>query len=286
MILAGQPTLFGHRTYVMGILNLTPDSFSGDGLSADVAAAVEQAVRFVGEGADWLDLGGESTRPGSRPVGDAEEIARVVPVLEAVRAKVDLPLSIDTRHAAVAAAALAAGAAMVNDVTGLMGDPDMAGVVAEAGVPVVIQHIQGTPQTMQAEPVYEDVVEDVVASLRQRLELATAAGIARSQCLIDPGIGFGKRLEHNLRLLRRLGELRALGQPVLVGVSRKRFIGDVLGLPVAERVIGSATAVAVAIAHGADVVRVHDVAVMAQVVKLADAIVRAPVSPGAAGGKP
>lgn len=286
MILAGQTVEFGRRTYLMGVLNLTPDSFSGDGLGTDVAAAVAQAVRFADEGADWLDLGGESTRPGSRPVSGPEEIARVVPVIEAVRARIDLPLSIDTRHADVAAAALAAGAAMVNDVTGLTGDPDMATVVAEAGVPVVIQHIQGTPQTMQDDPVYVDVVEEVIAGLRQRLDLAAAAGITRSQCLLDPGIGFGKRLEHNLRLLRRLTELRVFGLPLLLGVSRKRFIGDVLDLPVEARLHGTAAAVAVCVAHGADVVRVHDVAVMAQVVKMADAMVRPPVSGAPERGMP
>jgi len=285
MILAGQPVRFGHRTYVMGVVNLTPDSFSGDGLGTDLRAAVAQALRFAAEGADWLDVGGESTRPGAAPVTREEETARVVPVIKALRDQVSLPLSIDTRHAAVAQAALAAGAHLVNDVTGLMGDPEMAGVVAAAGVPVVLQHIQGTPQTMQDDPVYEDVVEDVIAGLRQRLDLAAEAGIELSQCLVDPGIGFGKRLEHNLRLLRRLRELTVLGRPLLVGVSRKRFIGDILGVPVDQRVHGTAAAVAVAIANGADVVRVHDVKVMAEVVRMTDAIVR-PVSGDTQRGMP
>ena len=278
MRLRDQPLTFGHRTLVMGVLNITPDSFSGDGLVDDPAAVIEQAAAFAAEGADWLDIGGESTRPGASPVTAQEEIDRVVPAIQAVRSSVELAISVDTRKAAVARAALAAGADLVNDVTGLTGDPAMASVVAAAGVPVVIQHLQGTPQTMQSDPTYEDVVEDVIAGLRERLDLALAAGIELEQCIVDPGIGFGKSLDHNLRLLRRLGELRVLGRPILVGVSRKRFIGEVLNLPVEERMAGTAAAVAVSIAHGADIVRVHDVRLMAQVARLTDAIVRPPVS--------
>ncbi|MCC7493740.1 MAG: dihydropteroate synthase [Fimbriimonadaceae bacterium] len=272
MILAGQPVQFGQRTLVMGILNLTPDSFAGDGLAGDVTAAVAQARQFVADGADLLDLGGESTRPGAAEVTVDQELARVVPVLRAVRQAVDVPLSVDTRRAAVAAAALQAGADLVNDVTGLTGDPAMAGVVAAAGVPVVLQHIQGTPQTMQADPRYEDVVEDVRRGLAERLALAAAAGIAREQCLLDPGIGFGKRLEHNLRLLRRLGELQTLGCPLLVGPSRKSFLGQILDLPVHERLEGTAAAVAWCVAQGVAVVRVHDVRAMVRVVRVCDAI--------------
>ncbi|NUQ00408.1 MAG: dihydropteroate synthase [Armatimonadetes bacterium] len=274
MELAGRNLRFGERTYVMGVINLTPDSFSGDGLRGDAAAALQQARRFVAEGADILDIGGESTRPGAAEVGGQAEIDRVAPAISAIAAELEVPISIDTRHADVAAAALAAGATMVNDVTGLQGDPAMAGVVAKAGVPVVLQHIQGTPQNMQQNPEYEDVVEDVWAGLRERLRLAEAAGIAREQCIIDPGIGFGKKLEHNLRLFRRLGELRTLGCPILVGPSRKSFIGRLLGTEAQHGIEGTAAAVAICIAHGADLVRVHDVGAMVRVVKVADALVR------------
>lgn len=274
MRLAGQEWRFGDHTVVLGVLNLTPDSFSGDGLAGQVEAAVRQAVAFVADGAEWLDVGGESTRPGAEVVGGQREIDRVCPVIDALRRELEVPLSIDTRWADVAAAALGAGADMVNDVTGLTGDPGLAAVVARAGVPVVLQHIQGTPQTMQQAPTYEDVVEEVAAGLAERLALAEAAGIAREQCLVDPGLGFGKTVTHNLRLLRRLGELRRLGRPILVGPSRKSFLGAVLDRPVTERLEGTAAAVAVAIAQGADVVRVHDVRAMALVARATDAIVR------------
>lgn len=266
--------VFGERTFLMAVLNMTPDSFSGDGLGDDVRAACDRARRFAAEGADLLDVGGESTRPGAEPVSQEEELRRVVPVVRALKSELDLPVSIDTRHAAVAAAALSAGADLVNDVSGLTHDPDLAGVVAAAGVPVVLQHTQGTPRTMQVNPVYQDVVDEVADGLAERLALAEAAGIDRARCLIDPGLGFGKRLEHNLRLVRRLGELRRLGCPILIGPSRKSFIGTVLGTQVEDRIEGTAAVVALCIAHGADLVRVHDVAPMARVVRMCDAVVR------------
>jgi dihydropteroate synthase len=274
MVIAGQNYRFGHRTYVMGILNVTPDSFSGDGLAGDVEAAVRQAARFVEAGVDFLDVGGESTRPGAEPVPVETEIERTIPLIQRLRAEFPQPISIDTYHAATARAALEAGAHLVNDITGLRGDPEMAQVVAEFGVPVVLMHIQGTPRTMQQHPTYEDVVEDIRTALRESIALATAAGIAREQIIIDPGIGFGKTLTHNLQILRRLGEFRTLGCPILVGPSRKSFLGQILDLPVTERLEGTAASVAVAIAHGADMVRVHDVPQMVRVVRVADAIVR------------
>lgn len=274
MRLAGHELQFGSRTYLMGVLNITSDSFSGDGLADNVDAAVQQACDFVAHGADLLDIGGESTRPGAPPVSVPDEIARVVPVIRAVRQAVSQPISIDTRHAETAAAALAAGADLVNDVTGLTGDPRMAAIVAGHRAPVVLQHIQGTPQTMQDAPHYEDVTEDVIAGLRRCLDLARAAGIAHEQCIVDPGLGFGKRLEHNLRLVRRLGELRVLGCPMLIGPSRKSFIGQVLDAPVERRLAGTAAVVALGIAAGADIVRVHDVAFMAEVARMCDAVVR------------
>lgn len=274
MRLRGRDITYGGRTLVMGVINVTPDSFSGDGVGGDAVAALDQARRFVAEGADWLDVGGESTRPGAEPVGGQAEMDRVVPAIEAIVGSLDVPVGIDTRHADVAAAALAAGAHLVNDVTGLTHDPALAEVVARAGCPVVLQHIQGTPQTMQQAPRYEDVVEEVRRGLADRIEAAQSAGIAREQILIDPGIGFGKTVDHNLRLIRRLGELRMLGAPILVGVSRKSFIGRVLGLEVGDRLEGTAAAVAVSIAHGADVVRVHDVREMVRVARMCDALVR------------
>lgn len=274
MVIAGQSYLFGHRTYVMGVLNVTPDSFSGDGLAGDIEASLRQAIRFAEAGADFLDVGGESSRPGAEPVAVEVEIERTVPVIQRLRAELPLPISIDTYHAATARAALEAGAHLVNDITALRGDPQMAQVVAEFGVPVILMHMQGTPQTMQRHPTYENAVEEIRTFLRESIALATAAGISRDQILIDPGIGFGKTLAHNLQILRRLGEFRTLGCPILVGTSRKSFLGQILNLPVTERVEGTAASVAVAIAHGADIVRVHDVPQMIRVVRVADAIVR------------
>lgn len=274
MHVAGREIRFGERTWVMGVLNVTPDSFSGDGLAGSMEAAVERGRRIEAEGADWIDVGGESTRPGAAPVDPKTERDRVVPVIAALARVVSIPISIDTRRAEVAEAALAAGAAIVNDVSGLTHDPDMAGLVATTGVPVVLQHMLGTPATMQDDPRYEDVVEDVSAALAARLDHAERAGIRREQCLVDPGIGFGKTTAHNLRLLRRLGELRKLGAPILVGPSRKRFIGEVLGVGVDDRLEGTAATVALCVAGGADVVRVHDVRFMVRVARMADAIVR------------
>ena len=259
--------LWGERTYVMGIINVTPDSFSGDGLGTDVDAALAHALRFQDEGADILDVGGESTRPGHAPVDEDERLRRVTPLIEPLAGSATTPISVDTYKASVARRALAAGATMVNDIWGLRRDPEMAGVVAEAGVPVVVMHNQEAP-------IYKDVVADVMAILRESLRRAEAAGIPREWVIVDPGIGFAKRPEHSLELLRRLGELRALGCPVLVGTSRKSSIGAVLGLPVEERLEGTAATVAIAIAHGADIARFHAVKAMVRVAGMSDAIVR------------
>jgi dihydropteroate synthase len=259
---------WGERTFVMGILNLTPDSFSGDGLAGTdpdtVAAAAERAVA---DGAHLLDLGAESTRPGHAPVPAAEELARLLPALRAVRARVDVPLSIDTSKAAVAEAALAAGADLVNDVRGLLRDPDLAAVVARAGAPAVVMH--------DLEPDGRgDLVTSVLRELSRRLDRALAAGIAWENLVVDPGFGFGKDWRQNLELLRRLGDLRVLGRPVLSGTSRKSTIGKVLGLPPGDRLEGTAATVALAVAGGADLVRVHDVRAMARVAAMSDAVVR------------
>ena len=258
---------WGTRTFVMGIINVTPDSFSGDGVGTDAEAAVAQGLRFTAEGADILDVGGESTRPGFEGISAEEEMRRVLPVIERLSRQVDTPVSIDTAKAEVAAAALEAGAVMLNDVWGLRRDPDIAGVAARFGVPAVVMHNQrGRP--------FRDVIGDIKEGLEASIALATAAGVPRERLIVDPGFGFGWKEEHNLEMLRRLGELRALGLPILVGTSRKSTIGAVLGLPVEERLFGTAASVALAIANGADIVRVHDVKEMMQVRRVADAVVR------------
>jgi dihydropteroate synthase len=277
---------WGSRTYVMGIINVTPDSFSGDGLQAGsdpVAAAVEQAARFVEAGADILDVGGESTRPGSEPVGAEEETRRVLPVVEALAGEFDLPISIDTYKASVAAKALDAGAHIVNDVWALRADPDLAGVVAQYGVPVILMHNRSTPKSADVQQrlggryvamEYDDLIEDIKTELLESVKIAHQAGIPDEHIILDTGIGFGKTVEQNLELLNRGGEIRALGYPLLIGPSRKSFIGYTLDLPPDHRVEGTAAAVAVSIVRGADIVRVHDVQTMVRVARMTDAIVR------------
>jgi dihydropteroate synthase len=255
----------------MGVLNVTPDSFSdGDAfLAAD--AAVAHARGLVADGAGVVDVGGESTRPGAAPVPADEELRRVVPVLERL-AGLPARVSIDTSKAAVARAALERGAEIVNDVTALRGDPEIGALCAERGAGLALMHMQGDPRTMQRDPAYDDVVDDVLVFLAERLEVALAAGVDRERIWLDPGIGFGKTLEHNLELLRRLGELRSLGQPLLVGTSRKSFIGKVDGSEVDDRLGGTIASSLLAAAEGADVLRVHDVAELAQAVRVAGAV--------------
>ena len=271
---------WGSRTYVVGILNVTPDSFSGDGIDGDVRQAVSQAVRFVEEGADILDIGGESTRPGADTVSPQEELDRVLPVIEAVRREVDAPLSVDTYKAAVAREAVRAGAAMVNDVWGLGGDPEMGATVAALDVPVVVMHNRRARTRKSAlggfygEAAYGDVAEDVTKELGDVVARARSCGVAAENIIVDPGIGFGKTPQQNIALMRNLGVLRRLGQPVLIGTSRKSFIGLTLDLPVEERLEGTAATVALAIAQGVDLVRVHDVGAMVRVCRMTDAIVR------------
>ncbi|MBM3498002.1 MAG: dihydropteroate synthase [Armatimonadetes bacterium] len=277
---AGRPLVLGRhvlpigeRTLVMGIINTTPDSFSGDGVGEDVEAAVAQAERFAEAGADLLDVGGQSTRPGSEEIAVEDEQRRVLPVIERLACQIDLPVSIDTDKAEVAAAALDAGALLVNDVRALRGE-GMLELAAERGAPVCLMHMLGTPRTMQEAPVYDDVVADIHRFLAERVAACEAAGLTRDRIVIDPGIGFGKTVEHNLTLLRRLREFRSLGCPVLVGVSRKATIGKVLDVPPDDRLEGTAAACACAIRSGADIVRVHDVREMVRVARMTDAIVR------------
>ena len=284
------PFAWGRRTYVMGIINATPDSFSGDGLArtdADAAAWIEAAIsqgeRFYAEGADILDVGGESTRPGSSPVDAQTEMQRILPVVEGLAARVPLPVSVDTSKAVVAAAAIQAGACVVNDVWGLRLDPDLAAVIAQAHAPVVLMHNRSHPKDASQEArlggryigvQYTDLLGDIQQELAFSVALARQAGIREQQIILDPGIGFGKTREQNLTLLNRTDAIKALGFPVLVGPSRKSFIGYTLNLPPDQRVEGTAAAVAVSIVRGADIVRVHDVLPMVRVARMTDAIVR------------
>jgi dihydropteroate synthase len=292
----GSHTLtWGARTYVMGILNVTPDSFSGDGLlspisSGEAAAArgvevaLDQARRFLAAGVDILDVGGESTRPGSQPVGAEEEMQRVLPVIQAIAAEFpDALVSIDTCKAVVAGAAIQAGARILNDVWGLRLDPDLAAVAARAKVPVILMHNRSKPASVEFRErlgqaylgaKYENLLEDVKRELMESVKIARSAGIPDERIILDPGLGFGKTVGQNLELIDRLDEIRRLGFPVLLGPSRKSFIGYSLDLPADQRLEGTAAAVAIGIARGADIVRVHDVEAMLRVARMTDAIVR------------
>jgi dihydropteroate synthase len=273
LTLRGSEAVLGARTWVMGVLNVTPDSFSDGGRFLDADQAVAQGLALFEAGADVVDVGGESTRPGDRRQLDPEtEIRRVAPVIAALRDRGAGPISVDTTKAAVAAAALDAGADIVNDVSGFTFDPALPRLVAERGVPAVVMHLRGDFAGMHAEPSYRDVMEEVVAELRRRIDGAEAEGVSRSQLIVDPGIGFAKNAGHSLEVLRRLPELEALDRPVLAGPSRKSFIGKVLDLPVGERLMGTAAAVAACVLAGAHVVRVHDVKEMVQVARMCDAI--------------
>jgi dihydropteroate synthase len=263
--LAGRPLL-------LGILNVTPDSFSDGGLYFDPEAAVAHAVQLVEEGADILDIGAESTRPGAVPVEATEELRRLIPVVRAIAKAVAVPISIDTSKASVAKAAMDEGAVIVNDVTGLRGDPAMVDLIAQTGAGIVLMHMQGSPQTMQQAPEYQDVVEDVAVFLSERTQYAIERGVAQSQIILDPGIGFGKVLVQNLDLLGQLPRFIQLGYPLLIGPSRKSFIGQLTGQPVEDRGWGTAAAVAIAVEQGAHILRVHDVGAMRDVVKVAAAI--------------
>ncbi len=278
--------LFGSATCVMGILNVTPDSFSDGGLYVDPRRAIEHALRMADEGAGLIDIGGESTRPGAASVPLLEELRRVMPILESVvpslrkRGARRPHVSIDTRKAEVARRAVAAGADMVNDISGLTFDPAMPAVLAEAAVPVVIQHIRGTPQTMQRWPRYGSLLPEIARFLRRQIDLAERAGVRRDRIVVDPGIGFGKRRRDNLAILRHLAVLRSLGRPILVGASRKSFLGKADGPPPSERLEGSLAAEALAIAGGADIIRAHDVRQAVRVARLCDAVLRGRAAAG------
>jgi dihydropteroate synthase len=270
---------WGERTYVMGILNVTPDSFSGDGLADDFKAAVERAKQMAAEGADIIDIGGESTRPNAQPVSTDEELRRVIPVIERLAGELAVPMSIDTTKYAVAQKALEAGARMLNDQWCLKSDPRLAELAAEWQVPIVLMSNQrdkgGYDADLKRDTAdYEDPIAEIIGSLTKSLEIAAEAGVPAENIVIDPGIGFGKSWQHDLEIISRLDELDCLGKPILLGPSGKSFIGKVLDVPVAERLPGTAAAVAIGIAHGADMVRVHDVKPIVRVCRMSDAIIR------------
>jgi dihydropteroate synthase len=265
----------GRRTLLMGIINMTPDSFSQDGLlKRDIEETLALAEDFVASGADILDIGGESTKPGAEKVSTQEELKRVMPILTRLVKKVRVPVSIDTTKSAVARAALDAGATIVNDISALRFDKKMAQLIARFKASVVLMHMQGTPQTMQQKPVYRDLLREIMGFLEVAVARAQEAGIALEKIVVDPGIGFGKTVEHNCEILRNLSVFKSLGRPVLVGLSRKSFIGKILGCDVDKRQWGTAGACAMAVAHGADIVRVHDVREMKQVLEFVDILAR------------
>lgn len=267
---------FTQKTYIMGILNVTPDSFSDGGLFLDRENAVQQALRMQAEGADIIDIGGESTRPGAEKVSVKDEIKRVVPIIEVLANNVDVPISIDTYKSEVADAAVKAGASMINDISGLRFDPKMAKVAARHKVPVVIMHIKGTPQDMQKNPTYKSLIPEITAYFHECIQVARDAGIPDDMIIIDPGIGFGKTVKHNLEIIKRLKDFEGFEKPILLGPSRKAFIGKLLGdVPTTERVEGTASAIAIGIFNGANIIRIHDVKEMVKVAKIADGVKRA-----------
>ncbi|MBZ5659795.1 MAG: dihydropteroate synthase [Acidobacteriia bacterium] len=279
--LRSRTLLLGPRTLVMGVLNVTPDSFSDGGAYLDSEAAVARALQLEREGADILDVGGESTRPGATPIHSDEELRRILPVIEILRGKLRIPMSVDTQKAEVAQAALDAGAEILNDISALRADPRLAKIAARARAPMILMHMRGAPRTMQRGPFARDVIRNVMTGLREALARARHAGLTKSQILLDPGIGFGKSHEQNFEILARLPEFASLGCPLVVGTSRKSFLGKAMaragepGLPAGERLLGTAATVTASILGGAHIVRVHDVAEIARVARVADAILDA-----------
>lgn len=270
----GKSLTFGQQTHIMGILNVTPDSFSDGGCYLDVERAVAHAELMVAAGATLIDIGAESSRPGASPVSIDEELARILPVIHAIVDTVDVLLSVDTYKAEVARHALEAGAHLINDITALRGDTAMTTVVSEMEAGLILMHMKGTPRTMQQTPEYDDVVSEIYDSLQKSIDTAESQGISTDRIIIDPGIGFGKTIAHNLEILKRLAEFRGLQKPLLVGTSRKSFIGNILDLPVTERVEGTTATVCWAITHGADIVRVHDVKANVRAAQMTDALYR------------
>lgn len=260
------------KTHLMGILNLTPDSFYDGGKYSSISQAEKRAIQIEEDGADIIDIGGISTRPGSQPPCEEEETKRVIPVIKKIIKKINIPISIDTYRGEVARKALDLGVSIVNDITALNGDKKMAEVIAEYNVPVILMHMKGEPFTMQENPYYENVIQEISQFFKKRIDFSVARGIKEENILIDPGIGFGKRLEDNLEIIRELKKFGSLGKPIVLGVSRKYFIGKILDLPTEKRLFGTAASVTAAIMNGANILRVHDIAEMSQVIKMTDAI--------------
>ena len=263
---------FGEKSFVMGILNITEDSFSDGGKYINADKAIERALKMVEDGADILDIGAESTRPGAIPVSEEEELERIVPIVEKLSKLVKVPISIDTYKSEVAKHSLRAGANIINDITGLKGESTMAEVVSDNDAYVIIMHMQGTPQTMQSNPEYQDVVSDICLDLKESFSIAEIAGIKKEKVIIDPGIGFGKSTNHNLEIIKRVGEFKIFGAPILIGASRKSMIGNVLNLPVNERVEGSLAVAAASVMNGASIIRVHDVKETKRTLTMIDSI--------------
>lgn len=263
---------FGKKTFCMGILNITPDSFSDGGKYLDSKIALEKALELEKDGADIIDIGGESSRPGADTISVKEELDRVMPVLKELVKRVKIPISIDTYKTEVAKEVLEAGADIINDITGLHNNEQLAKLVAKYDAGIIIMHMLGTPKTMQANPEYKDLIGDIITYFKKSIDIAKANGISEDKIIIDPGIGFGKTIEHNLEIIRKLSAFKKIGRPVLIGTSRKAFIGNILNLPVNERLEGTAASVAISIMNGADIVRVHDVQKMQRIIKMADAI--------------
>ena len=264
---------FSKKTHIMGVLNITPDSFSDGGMHFDKSAAIDHALRMIDEGADILDIGGESTRPGSETVSLDEELRRTIPVIEALARNISIPVSIDTCKSEVALQALEAGASIVNDISAMRFDPEMPKVVSRFKVPVVLMHMKGTPKNMQVKPAYKSLLPEIMDHFRASIRLAAQSGIPDNMIILDPGIGFGKTFEHNLEIINNLQQFSVFENPILIGPSRKAFLGKILGdLPPKERLEGTAAAIAISIIKGAHIVRVHDVKEMAKVAKVADAI--------------
>ncbi|MBI5124149.1 MAG: dihydropteroate synthase [Candidatus Omnitrophica bacterium] len=269
----GRPLSFSDKTYIMGILNVTPDSFSDGGYFFDKKIAVRHALQMARDSADIIDVGGESTRPGAEAVIVQDELDRVIPVIEELAKKIDKPISIDTRKSEVAKAAVRAGASIINDVSGLRNDPELASVAAKSGAKLIIMHMQGTPADMQKNPTYRNLIKEIKESLKESAEIAIRAGVAKEDIVIDPGIGFGKTVEHNLRILASLDEFKELGYPICIGTSRKSFIGKILDCSDAsERLAGTLATCVIAIMKGANILRVHDVKEARQAAAITDAV--------------
>jgi dihydropteroate synthase len=272
MLIKNREFDFENKTYTMGILNLTPDSFSDGGSYTDVDSAIERAKKMVEEGVDIIDVGAESTRPGAVYIEEEEELRRILPVVERLVSEIDVPISIDTYKSRIAEECIQAGAHIINDIKGLKGDPNMAKIIAEYGVSVIIMHIQGTPENMQKNPEYDNIIEDIKESLGESVEIAIKAGISPKNIILDPGIGFGKTFRDNLEIIKKLCEFKKLEYPILIGASRKGFIGEILGTPPLDRLEGNLAVAVISAYNGASIIRVHEVKETVRALKMTDAV--------------